>query len=140
MLAMVQRQACASAAEPMATAVVRCGRCEKAKRRQRNEMRRWESRARAGASIGALWLDVACAVRMPVTRGAKNLNRSGTVASIQLGHLSLTVILHDDKYFNPLIISKNSLNESRSPSSHLQLLLKDQGLNLNRCRVKSCQS
>ena len=54
----------------MATAVVRCGAALRRKRRQRNEMRRWESRACAGASIGALRPDVAGAVRMPATCGA----------------------------------------------------------------------
>ena len=54
----------------MATAVVCCGATLRRRRRQRNEMRRWESRARAGASIGVLRPDVAGVVRTPATHGA----------------------------------------------------------------------
>ena len=55
-------RACASSAEQLATAVVRCGRCGRRKRRQearKQNVALGGSRARAAACAGALWPDMA---------------------------------------------------------------------------------
>ena len=114
------------------------------RRRRTNKMKHWETWADAGAYVGMRQPDMASAVRRPATRGATwpSSSKTGrcTVDSIQWNRWSLTAILDSVISPNLLLNSKYSLHESCSLYSHLKLLLKDQGLILNRYRVKSHQS